>query len=124
MISQYMLDEIEVVKAGTPDLEADVLGGTVNFKLKKAPSGLHGNLITQNIYNGLERANEDYKVVLGLSNRFYGNKFGILADLDREKRNRGSHNIYANYTNKPAHLNKINPLQHVHPQYIFPCLRL
>ena len=35
MISQYMLDEIEVVKAGTPDLEADVLGGTVNFKLKK-----------------------------------------------------------------------------------------
>ena len=34
MISQYMLEEIEVIKAGTPDLEADVLGGTVNFKLK------------------------------------------------------------------------------------------
>ena len=111
MISQYMLDEIEVVKAGTPDLEADVLGGTVNFKLKKAPPGLHGNLITQGIYNGLERANEDYKVVLGLSNRFYGNKLGILADLDREKRNRGSHNIYANYTNMPAYLNTINPLR-------------
>lgn len=58
MISQYMLDEIEVVKAGTPDLEADVLGGTVNFKLKKAPPGFHGNLITQGIYNDLERANE------------------------------------------------------------------
>ena len=111
MISQYMLDEIEVVKAGTPDLEADVLGGTVNFKLKKAPPGFHGNLITQGIYNDLERANEDYKVVLGLSNRFYENKLGILADLDMEKRNRGSHNIYANYTNKPAHLNTINPLR-------------
>ena len=111
MISQYMLDEIEVVKAGTPDLEADVLGGTVNFKLKKAPPGLHGNLITQGIYNDLERANEDYKVVLGLSNRFYGNKLGILADLDRDKRNRGSHIIYANYTNMPAHLNTINPLR-------------
>ena len=111
MISQYMLEEIEVVKAGTPDLEADVLGGTVNFKLKKAPSGLHGNLITQGIYNDLERANEDYKIVLGLSNRFYGNRLGILADLDKEKRNRGSHNIYANYTNMPAHLNTINPLR-------------
>ena len=37
MISQYMLEGIEVTKAGTPDQEADVLGGTVNFKLKKAP---------------------------------------------------------------------------------------
>ena len=36
MISQYMIEEIEVTKAGTPDQEADVLGGTVNFKLKKA----------------------------------------------------------------------------------------
>ena len=111
MISQYMIEEIEVIKAGTPDLEADVLGGTVNFKLKKAPSGLHGNLITRGIYNGLERANEDYKVVLGLSNRFYEDKLGILVDLDSEKRNRGSHNIYANYTNMPAHLNTINPLR-------------
>ena len=47
MISQYMLEGIEVTKAGTPDQEGDVLGGTVNFKLKKAPSGLHGNLVTQ-----------------------------------------------------------------------------
>ena len=82
MISQYMIEEIEVIKAGTPDLEADVLGGTVNFKLKKAPSGFHVNLITQGIYNGLEKASEDYKVVLGLSNRFYENKLGILVDLD------------------------------------------
>ena len=36
MISQYMLEGIEVTKAGTPDQEGDVLGGTVNFKLKKA----------------------------------------------------------------------------------------
>ena len=59
----------------------------------------------------MERANEDYKVVLGLSNRFYENKLGILVDLDSEKRNRGSHNIYANYTNLPAHLNTINTLR-------------
>ena len=35
MISQYMLDGIEIIKAGTPDKDADVLGGTVDFKLKK-----------------------------------------------------------------------------------------
>ena len=52
MISQYMLDGIEVTKAGTPDQEADVLGGTVNFKLRKAKPGLHGNAVTQGMYNG------------------------------------------------------------------------
>ena len=46
MISQYMLEGIEVTKAGTPDQEGDVLGGTVNFKLKKR-SGFHGNFVTQ-----------------------------------------------------------------------------
>ena len=35
MISQYMLEGIEVTKAGTPDQDADALGGTVNFQLKK-----------------------------------------------------------------------------------------
>ena len=36
MISQYMLEGIEVTKAGTPDMDADVLGGTVDFQIKKA----------------------------------------------------------------------------------------
>ena len=44
MISQYMLDGIEVTKAGTPDQDSDVLGGTVNFLLKKAEPGLHYNI--------------------------------------------------------------------------------
>ena len=45
MISQYVLDGIEVTKAGTPDQDADVLGGTVNFKLKRARPGFHFNFI-------------------------------------------------------------------------------
>ena len=45
MISQYMLDGIEVTKAGTPELDGDVLGGSVNFLLKKAKPGLHADII-------------------------------------------------------------------------------
>ena len=63
MISQYMLDGIEVTKAGTPDLDADVLGGTVNFILKKAKPGLHANVITQGMYNGLEETYNDNKYI-------------------------------------------------------------
>ena len=50
-----MLDGIEVTKAGTPDQEADVLGRNINFKLKKAKHGFHGNLVTQNMYNELKK---------------------------------------------------------------------
>ena len=40
MISQYMLSGIEVIKAGTPDQDGDVIGGTVNFNIKEAKEGL------------------------------------------------------------------------------------
>jgi len=63
MISQYMLEGIEVTKAGTPDQDGDVLGGTINFILKKAKPGFHGDVITQGIYNGLEEKAGDYKYV-------------------------------------------------------------
>ena len=111
MISQYVLEEIEVIKAGTPDLEADVLGGTVNFKLKSAKPGFHGNVIAQGMHNGLERDQEDFKMVLGISNRFFDNKLGGLIELDIENRNRGSHNLSASYQNTPAYFNYINPLK-------------
>ena len=111
MISQYMLEGIEVTKAGTPDQEGDVLGGTVNFKLKKAPSGLHGNFVTQGMQNGLQETNNDYKLVGSISNRFFGDQLGILVSLDTEKRNRSSHNLQSSYQNTPAELDSINPLQ-------------
>tara|TARA_B100001741_G_scaffold135441_1_gene111588 strand:+ start:1381 stop:4458 length:3078 start_codon:yes stop_codon:yes gene_type:complete len=110
MISQYMLEGIEVTKAGTPDQEADVLGGTVNFKLKKAPSGLHGNLVTQGMYNSLKKTQDDYKLVFDISNRFFNDKLGLLGQIDLENRNRSSHNLLANYVNTPADLDTINPL--------------
>lgn len=110
MISQYMLEGIEVTKAGTPDQEADVLGGTVNFKLKKAPSGLHGNLVTQGMYNGLKKTQDDYKLVFDISNRFLSDRLGVLAQIDVENRNRSSHNLNAGYVNTPADLDTINPL--------------
>ena len=78
MISQYMLDGIEVTKAGTPDQDADVLGGTVNFLLKKAEPGFHGNIITQGMYNGLRNSYGDNKFVVDLSNRFFQDRFGVL----------------------------------------------
>ena len=110
MISQYMLDGIEVTKAGTPDLDADVLGGTVNFILKKAKPGLHANVITQGMYNGLEETYNDNKFVFDVSNRFWKDRIGILAQIDRENRNRSSHELNASYTLPGAELDSVNEL--------------
>jgi TonB-dependent receptor len=111
MISQYMLEGIEVTKAGTPDQDGDVLGGTVNFILKKAKPGLHGDVIAQGIYNGLEKEAGDYKYVASLGNRFLDDKLGVLAQIDIENRNRSSHDLGARYDNAPANLDSINSLQ-------------
>ena len=110
MISQYMIEEIEVTKAGTPDQEADVLGGTVNFKLRKAEKGFHGSLIMQGMHNRLQNSYNDFKFVVDVSNRFFNNRLGIIAQLDMEKRNRSSHNLSASYNNTPADLSTVNPL--------------
>ena len=97
MISQYVLDGIEVTKAGTPDQDADVLGGTVNFKLKRARPGFHFNFIGLGIHNGLKDTYEDNKLVFDISNRFWKDRIGILAQIDLEKRNRSSNELGASY---------------------------
>ena len=97
MISQYMIEGIEVTKAATPDKDADVLGGTVDFRLKKAPEGFKSNFIAQGSNNALRQTYNDYKLVADVSNRFLGNRFGIVGQIDTEKRNRSSNQLGANY---------------------------
>ena len=110
MISQYMLDGIEVTKAGTPDQDSDVLGGTVNFLLKKAEPGFHGNFISQGMHNSLKNTYNDNKLVLDLSNRFFENRLGLLVQIDLENRNRSSNEVGASYNLVGEQLDSINPL--------------
>ena len=110
MISQYMLDGIEVTKAGTPELDGDVLGGTVNFILKKAKPGLNADIIAQGMNNSLQGTYDDNKLVIGIGNRFLKNSIGVFGQIDFENRNRSSNSIGVNYTNPGAKLDSINEL--------------
>ena len=112
MISQYMLEGIEVTKAGTPDQDADALGGTVNFQLKKAkPGGFHGNIIVQGMHNGLKNTYDDNKLVVDISRRFWKDRIGILAQIDNENRNRSSNEISTDYRVNAPTIDTMNPLE-------------
>ncbi len=100
MISPYMLQGIEVIKAITPDQDADVVGGTVNFQIRKATpkgKGLHLNGIVQGGYNGLEKTYGDYKFVFGMNRRFWHKRFGLFAQADVERRNRSADQLNVGY---------------------------
>ena len=110
MISQYMLDGIEVTKAGTPDLDSDVLGGTVNFLLRKARPGFHYNVVGQGMHNGLKNEFKDTKLILDVSNRFLSNRIGVLGQIDLENRNRSSNELGTTYNLMGEQLDSVNTL--------------
>ncbi len=101
MISSSMLEGIEVTKAITPDMDAAVLGGTVNFKLKEASATETDipsvSLLTQYGYNGLQHRYGDFKIVGSLENRYFDKRFGIFAEFDVERRNLTSNELGGGY---------------------------
>jgi TonB-dependent receptor len=69
-ISSNMLSGIEVIKALTPDLDANAIGGVVNLKLREAPSDLHFDVLTQGNYNSQNHTTDNYKFWASISDRF------------------------------------------------------
>ena len=74
MISSTMIGGIEVVKAITPDMDAALIGGTINFTLRRAARSTAMTprntswipsleLRTEGGYNGLKNTRNDYRVV-------------------------------------------------------------
>lgn len=98
MISPYMLEGIEVTKAITPDMDADAIGGTVNFKLREAQKGWKYDFLLQGGFNDLKNKFNDYKIVGSGSNRFFEDKLGVFAQIDIDQRNRSANNMGSSYS--------------------------
>lgn len=89
MIAPNILSGIEVTKALTADMDADAVGGTVNLRIGKAAEGFRGNFSLQNGYGSLANTYGNYRATGFLSNRFFGDKFGVQVSgfLDNFNRN-------------------------------------
>ena len=106
MISSNMLEGIQVAKTVTPDMDANVIGGTVDFELREAQVNKPGvpvyGLLVQGGYNNLPDAYNklnNYKYVGSVEDRFLNERLGIFAQLDVERRNLSSNEMGASYIN-------------------------
>ncbi len=90
LISPDQLQGIEVFKALTPDRDADAVGGSVNFVTRNAESGFSGDLRLETGYNSQVGEFGQYRGNIGLDDRFFDDKLGILWTANFQRANRSS----------------------------------
>ena len=101
MISSNSLEGIEVYKTVTPDMDAAVLGGTVNFVLREAEESSSDfpmvSLLSQGTYNDLMNTYEGYNFVASAEQRFLDNRFGVFVQGIAQRQNLISNSLDASY---------------------------
>jgi TonB-dependent receptor len=101
MISSSMLGGIEVIKAITPDMDATVLGGVVNFTMRKAVKTTFEvprfELLTQGRHNNLKDTYNDYKVEGSYEQRFRDDRIGLYLHGSIEDKNLSANELGASY---------------------------
>ncbi len=101
MISSNSLEGIEVYKTVTPDMDAAVLGGTVNFSLREAKGTLSGapsiSLLAQGAYNDLMSTDNDYKFVASAEQRFFEDRLGVFVQGIAQRQNLTSNQLGGSY---------------------------
>jgi len=99
LISSNMLDGIVLKKTNTPDMDADVLGGTIDLRLKEAPEGFKFNLSAQGGYNQLQNYYGNYNFTASVSNRFFDNRLGIIVNANTDNYDRSADKLRDNWRN-------------------------
>ena len=105
MVSSNMLEGIQVSKTVTPDMDANVIGGVVNFDMREAhvkePGVPQYSLLVQGGYNNLPDAYHrynNYKYVGSVEDRLFNDKLGVFAQVDIERLNLTSNEMSSSYT--------------------------
>lgn len=77
VVPSEMIQYVQVAKALTPDMEADAIGGSVNFITRTAPAQRLLNVSAAGGYNTFSR-NGTYNASLAYGDRFFKNKLGLI----------------------------------------------
>ncbi|MEM9997908.1 MAG: TonB-dependent receptor [Bacteroidota bacterium] len=90
LISSDLLAGIELFKALTPDKDADAIGGTVNLVVREAPVGFRGRVRALGGYNALGDRFDAARFDANASNRFFGDRLGLIATANYQRTPRGT----------------------------------
>jgi TonB-dependent receptor len=101
LLSDNMVQGVELSKTLRPDMDPTVLGGTINLTLRTAPSGLHYSLGGNGAYNHLRDSYNNYKFLASVSNRFIDDKVGVLLLGNIEEKQLPSDQFNATYSSAP-----------------------
>ncbi|MEM1042229.1 MAG: TonB-dependent receptor [Bacteroidota bacterium] len=97
LISSDLLAGVELFKALTPDKDADAIGGTVNLVVREAPTGLRGRVRALGGYSDLEGSVENLRLDGNVSNRFLGDRLGVVATANFQQTPRGYEGFQADF---------------------------
>jgi TonB-dependent receptor len=101
MISSNSLEGIEVYKTITPDMDAAVLGGTVNFGLREAKGAATAapsvSLLAEGAYTDLVSSYTDYKFVASVENRYFDDRLGVFVQGIAQRQNLTSNQLGGTY---------------------------
>ncbi len=96
-ISSSMIGGIEVNKAFMADQDADVLGGNVEFKMRKAQTGFRKDIWLKTGYNNFTKSFKMQNVDVLLSDRFLDERLGVMLGMNYDRKNRGRDILSANH---------------------------
>lgn len=97
LVSSNILDGIAVTKAITPDMDADAIGGSIDLRLREAPERPTLDVLAQGGYNEIQDSYGNYKVVASASDRFFGDRLGIIASVNTDDYDRSADKFSAGY---------------------------
>ncbi len=108
-ISQFAISGAEVYKAITADMEGTAVAGAINLSSARIRKGFHANVLVQGGYNTKSEANNIYKYVGQVSNRFFDDKLGLSFTGVAEQSNRSSEILSVSYFNNGNEVDKFLP---------------
>jgi TonB-dependent receptor len=100
-VPSEMIQRVEVSKALTPDMEADAIGGSINFVTKTAPTKRVFNVSAAGGYNAFSQ-NGTTNGSLTYGDRFFGGKLGIILTGAFWDRNWGTDSYDVSYNTGSA----------------------
>jgi hypothetical protein len=104
-VSSSMIGSIELSKAFMPDQDADILGGSVDFRMREAPSGFKKEIWFRTGYNGFIKSFKMQDFSALISNRFFKDKLGFMLGFSYDRKDRGNDTYWADYESVGSSMN-------------------